>query len=175
MVQWLGLHASTAWGPGLTPGQGTNIPASHLAQPEKKKRKKKKHWAQQRIGISGSITKDHVQVPRGKGRKWLLQRKQDLGGYHKQRIQGFSLAESLPGRKRYLSSSCWALLPSLGMKASPFCLLTLFNGGFCLLVFYTCLFACLIYFCWKLDILIRVVAIKHGHYKWNIKFSLSNS
>ena len=35
-VQWLGLRASTAGGPGLIPGQGTKIPqASHTAWPKK--------------------------------------------------------------------------------------------------------------------------------------------
>ena len=47
--------------------------------------------------------------------------------------------------------------PRRAWKLPPF-VSWLFNWGFCLLVFYACLFACLIYFCWKLDILIRVVA-----------------
>ena len=37
----------------------------------------------------------------------------------KSQRHGISLAESLPGKKRSLSSSCWALLPSQGMRVSP--------------------------------------------------------
>ena len=40
-------------------------------------------------------------------------------GYSKQRALGFSLAESLPGKKRSLSSSYWALLLLQGMTVSP--------------------------------------------------------
>ena len=94
--------------------------------------------------------------PRARERSGFYRGNRIWEGYCKQRFQGFSLSPCQ--EERDLSSFCWALLPSLGMKASPFCLLTLFNWGFCLLVFYACLFACLIYFCWKLDILIRVVA-----------------
>ena len=52
------------------------------------------------------------------------------------RVHGFSLAESSPGRKRSLSFSCCALLSSQGMRALPSGLPTLFNWGFCLLIFY---------------------------------------
>ena len=38
-IQWLGLHASTAGGVGWIPGWGTNVPASHVARPKKKKKK----------------------------------------------------------------------------------------------------------------------------------------
>ena len=38
-------------------------------------------------------------------------------GLSKQRVHGFSLAESLPGKR--FSSSCWALLSSQGMRAPP--------------------------------------------------------
>ena len=38
MVQWLGLHTSTAGSPGLIPGRGTKIlQAVHLDQKKKKK------------------------------------------------------------------------------------------------------------------------------------------
>ena len=37
-VQWVGLHASTAGGKGLTPGRGTQIP--HAAQDGQKEKKK---------------------------------------------------------------------------------------------------------------------------------------
>ena len=40
-------------------------------------------------------------------------------GYSKQRALGFSLAESLPGKKRSLSSSCWALLWSQSIRVPP--------------------------------------------------------
>ena len=38
MVQWLGLHAFTAVGTGLIPGQGTNI---HMPYSQKKKRRER--------------------------------------------------------------------------------------------------------------------------------------
>ena len=41
MVQWLGLHASTARGTGLIPGQGTKIPHTW--------------WHGQRVGGGGDI------------------------------------------------------------------------------------------------------------------------
>ena len=37
MVQWLGLHASSAEGSGLVPGWGTKIPTCLGAPPKKKK------------------------------------------------------------------------------------------------------------------------------------------
>ena len=40
MVQWLGLHASTAKGASLVPGWGTKI--LNATRPKKKKKKKKK-------------------------------------------------------------------------------------------------------------------------------------
>ena len=45
------------------------------------------------------------------------------------------IAESLPGKKRCLFSSYWALLLSQGGRASPSGLLTPLNSGFCLLIF----------------------------------------
>ena len=46
-----------------------------------------------------------------------------LGGYSPQRVWAFSLAESLSGRRKRLSSYCWALLWSshLGQQKSPKC------------------------------------------------------
>ena len=38
MVQWLGLHAFTAVGTGLIPGQGTNI---HMPYSQKKKKRER--------------------------------------------------------------------------------------------------------------------------------------
>ena len=38
MVQWLGLHAFTAEGPGSIPGQGTKIPQA-VSRGQKKKKK----------------------------------------------------------------------------------------------------------------------------------------
>ena len=55
-------------------------------------------------------------------------------GYGKQRFHSFSLAESLTGRKRSLSSSSWALLS--GHEKSPSNLPVLFHCGLCLLIFY---------------------------------------
>ena len=53
----------------------------------------------------------------------------------KQRAQGFSLAESLPGKKSSLSTF-WALLLLQGVRAPPSGLRIVFNWGFCLLIFY---------------------------------------
>ena len=38
MVQWLGLHSSTAGGTGSIPGQGTKIPLAALHGKEKEKK-----------------------------------------------------------------------------------------------------------------------------------------
>ena len=48
MVQWLGLLAPTAEGPGSIQGRGTKIPhaAQHGLNKEKRKRKKKNLWFQ---------------------------------------------------------------------------------------------------------------------------------
>ena len=40
-------------------------------------------------------------------------------GYSQKRVCGFSLAESLPGKKRSASSSCWALIWSQVMRVPP--------------------------------------------------------
>ena len=70
-----------------------------------------------------------------KGRKMFLQGgKGSWEGYSKQVGQGFSLAQSLPGKKSLLSA-LWALLPSQDVRA-PACLPVLFHWGFCLLIFY---------------------------------------
>ena len=37
VVQWLGLHASTAGGTGSIPGRGTRIPCAVRCSPKKKK------------------------------------------------------------------------------------------------------------------------------------------
>lgn len=64
------------------------------------------------------ITMSLIKVLTYKGRRTLLQRgKGSLEDYSKQRVQGFSLAESLLGKKRDLSSSCWALLSLQHMRA----------------------------------------------------------
>ena len=55
-------------------------------------------------------------------------------GYSKQRFYSFSLTESLPGKKRSLSSS-WTLIWSQGMRGPCSSLLILFNWGFSLLLF----------------------------------------
>ena len=41
MVQWLGLHTSTAGGAGLIPGRGTNIPHATLHSQKKKTKQNK--------------------------------------------------------------------------------------------------------------------------------------
>ena len=53
------------------------------------------------------------------------------------RVLGFSLTYSLSGKKRSLSSSCWALLFSKDLRVPLFWSPSLFNWGFCLLIFYT--------------------------------------
>ena len=40
VVQWLGLHASTAGGPGSIPGQGTKIPQCRTVRPKKPQKNK---------------------------------------------------------------------------------------------------------------------------------------
>ena len=52
------------------------------------------------------------------------------------RVHGFSLVESLLGKKRRLYSSCWTLLSSHRVWASPPGFSTLFNWNFCLLISY---------------------------------------
>ena len=58
--------------------------------------------------------------------------KRKLGGLSQQRVHGFSLAESPPGKS--LSSPCWALLSSQGVTTPQFGLPTLFHWDFCLLI-----------------------------------------
>ena len=43
MVQWLGLGASTAEGPGSIPGRGTKIPQATQGAPPPKKRERRKN------------------------------------------------------------------------------------------------------------------------------------
>ena len=43
VVQWLGLHALTAKGPGSIPGQGTKIPRAVRCGQKKEKKKKRKN------------------------------------------------------------------------------------------------------------------------------------
>ena len=50
--------------------------------------------------------------------------------YGKQKLHSVSLAKLLPGKKRGLSSSCWALLLSEGVRAPPSGLPALFNCDF---------------------------------------------
>ena len=52
------------------------------------------------------------------------------------RVHGFSLVESLLGKKRRLHSSCWTLLSSQRVWASSPGFSTLFNWNFCLLISY---------------------------------------
>ena len=54
-------------------------------------------------------------------------------GLSKQRVHGFSLAESPPGKKS-LSSPCWAPLSSQGLRTHQFGLPSLFHWDFCLLI-----------------------------------------
>ena len=67
-------------------------------------------------------------APPGKSRRTLLQRKKgSQEGCSKQIVYGFSLADSLPGKKRRLFSSCWALLLWQGMRIPCSGLPTLYN------------------------------------------------
>ena len=78
----------------------------------------------------------HVQVSTWQAKENdFIGGKEDWEDYSKQKVYGFSLAESLPGKKRSLSSSCWALL-SPQCKIPPSDLPTLFNRGFSLLIVY---------------------------------------
>ena len=79
----------------------------------------------------------HMQVPTQQGKEnAYIEGKGGCQGYSEHRMLGFSLAESLPGKKSRLSSSCWVLLLSQGVRAPPSGLLTLFNSNFCLSHFY---------------------------------------
>ena len=54
------------------------------------------------------------------GEHYFIEReKGSWEGSSKQRVRGFLLAESLPGKKRSLSFSCWALLSLQGVRAPP--------------------------------------------------------
>ena len=64
-----------------------------------------------------------------------MKRKGSWESYSEQKAHGSSLAESLPGKKKDLSSSSWALLPSQDRRVSPY-LSTLFNGSFWVLSCY---------------------------------------
>ena len=56
--------------------------------------------------------------PCDKGKRTLFtEMKMKLGRLYKQRAHGFSLAESLLGKRRNLSSSCWAQLLSQSVRA----------------------------------------------------------
>ena len=69
-------------------------------------------------------------------RKTDFYRRGSQEGYSKQRAHGFSLVESLLGKKRRLHSSCWTLLSSQRVWASSPGFSTLFNWNFCLLISY---------------------------------------
>ena len=80
----------------------------------------------QQRNATGSL--QPVKVPKQQGKEdAFIEGKRKLGGLSKQRVPGFSLAESLPGKKRRLSFSCWALLSSQGMRAPLSSLPTLLN------------------------------------------------
>ena len=84
--------------------------------------------------ILESATMSQMQLPTWQGENALRERKKKKSweDCSKWRVLSFSLAESLPGKKRSPSSSCWALL--LSQKgAPPSGLSTLFNWDFCLL------------------------------------------
>ena len=87
--------------------------------------------------ILGSATMSQMQLPTWQEENAFRERKKkSWEDCSKQRVLSFSLAESLPGKKSRLSSSCWVLLLSQGVRAPPSGLLTLFNWGFCLPHFY---------------------------------------
>ena len=60
MVQWLGLHASTARGMGSIPGQGTKIP--HAAHHGQKKQKQKQKNLNQAIPSFHSYNSMHEEM-----------------------------------------------------------------------------------------------------------------
>ena len=52
------------------------------------------------------------QAPHGKGRRTFYTEEKEVERALVDRVRGFSLAESLPGKRRSISSSCWVLLSS---------------------------------------------------------------
>ena len=62
---------------------------------------------------------NHMQSPSWQGKEnTFIGCKRIWEGCSKQRVHSFSLAESLPGKKRSLSPSCWVLLSLQGMRVS---------------------------------------------------------
>ena len=89
------------------------------------------------ILVSATV-ESHMQVPEQPGKK--ISHREEVGGIGGRAIvstvHGLSLAEYLPRKKRSLSSSCWALLPSQGLRAPLSGPLSLFNGWFGLFFFF---------------------------------------
>ena len=78
----------------------------------------------------------HMQIPNKNGKNFYKGEK-EVGRATINGVNGFSLVELLPGRKRSHSSSCW-VLPSLQSMRAPLPLLvapTQFNLDFCFFIF----------------------------------------
>ena len=80
MVQWLGLHASTAGGMGLIPGRATEIlQAAWQSQKKKKEERKEKDWSREvsklegTTGNSGASTTDLQMRNLGRREGWRQQ------------------------------------------------------------------------------------------------------
>ena len=74
----------------------------------------------------------HVWVPTQQGKeRTLIEGKKEIGKLIINRVHGFSSAESLPGKKRSFSSSCWTLLLLQSVSAPHSGLPILFNWSFC--------------------------------------------
>ena len=67
-----------------------------------------------RVCTCGEPLKDPAQQEKEDA---FIQGKGSWEGCSKQRVHGFLLAETMPRKKRSLSSSSWALLPSQGVRA----------------------------------------------------------
>ena len=60
----------------------------------------------------------HVPKRQGKKDAFIGREEKEVGKAIVNRVHGFSLAESLPGKKSRLSS-CWVQLPLQGMRTPP--------------------------------------------------------
>ena len=68
---------------------------------------------------------NHMQGPAQQGEETaFIEGKRRLTRAEVNRAQGLLLAESSPGKRGSLSSSCWALLPSQCVRVPPAGLLT---------------------------------------------------
>ena len=68
MVQWLGLQAFTAEGPGSIPGQGTKIPQATRHGQERKKERRYRNTDKQKIRVT--LYSYHPEIPIANTLNW---------------------------------------------------------------------------------------------------------